>query len=154
MKKAILFSILLVSVGTNIFFIFSSNKKQNSGPCRLGDDKRISIAVKTEHKEFVMHEMRTFIESLSLISDRMTAGDTGKIIKAGRRSGIHVDPPKELVQSLPKNFLQMGRPAHRLFEAIADSAANNFNPATTQRQINMLLVKCTACHSTYRFDVK
>lgn len=155
MKKVVLLLVLLLSILANIYLVMKYRKdKKEPQSFRLENDKRISIIVKSEYKEFVMREMRTFVESLSLISDGMMEGDTAKIIRAGRRSGTGVEPPEELVEMLPPNFLKMGRPAHQLFEAIADSAKNNFNLQTTQKQINMLLVKCTACHSTYRFDTK
>ncbi len=159
MNKSILYLLLIVSVGANIYLATKSCKDkskttQTEEPYRNDNDKRYSILLKKEHRDFVMGEMRTFIESMQLIQEGILEGNPELLFEAGQQSGTHAKPPQELRDALPKEFLQMGMATHKLFDAIADSARINFHPELAGRQMNMLFNKCIACHSTYRFEVQ
>jgi len=142
----------LLSVGLNLFLFFKPVEEKPS--YRMEGDTRIEIELLPEHKEFILSEMRQFVESIHLINEGIVENDPSKIIKAGEKSGTSVNPPKELVQSVPKEFLKMGQPTHKLFDIMADSARTNFNPKTVQIQLTELTGRCVNCHSAYRLGIK
>lgn len=149
-KKYILLSGLTASILLNVFLGIKFLTPDK--PVRLAKDTRQSVPIKEEHRQFVMAEMRTFVESLQQIRQGLAEDNPERIIAAGKRSGISVSPPKELRESLPQGFLQMGGPTHRLFEAIADSTLIHYRAELVEKQFDQLLNRCVACHKTYRFN--
>lgn len=145
-------SALLASLGLNAWLVLRPEAPKQ--PYRLPGDERISVTVQEEHRQFVMNEMRTFVEGIQQIRQGINEENPLPIIRAGRRSGVGVDPPEELRKSLPEGFLRMGGPTHRLFEAMADSAEARFDPRVTEGQLTQVLNNCVACHQAYRFDVR
>lgn len=150
--KGLLALMLLGSLGGNAWQALKPTEARS--PYRLPGDERISIPAPEAHRQFVMKEMRTFVEGIQQIRQGIKEEDPQLIIRAGRRSGVGVEAPEELRRSLPQGFMRMGGPTHRLFEAMADSAAARFDPYVTEDQLAQVLNNCVACHRTYRFDAK
>lgn len=148
--KQLLTLVFILSIGLNLYSFLQPKEERKI--YRLEGDTRTEIYVKPEHKEFVLNEMREFVEGLHLISQGIANNEPEKIIEAAKRSGTSVKAPKELVQSMPKSFMQMGQPTHQLFDTMADSARINFNPETAQKQLVELTNRCVNCHSTYRLE--
>lgn len=153
MKKYGYIGLVMFSLGYNAYFYFQ-NRSDQGKVVRLEGDKREAIFVKAEHKEFVLNEMREFVNGLHLISKGIETQNPELIIEAAANSGTSVNPPKELVASMPKSFLKMGGPVHKLFDEMADSAKLNFKVQTTQRQLTELTNRCVACHSSFRLEPK
>lgn len=152
--KRILFvvaALLLCSVLINVYLWTS--KKQPIEIERLPNDHRISVKLSSPHREFMMNEMRNFVENVYKINQGLMENNPTMIMEAAYRSGSAVDAPDDLPPHLPKAFLKMGVPTHKLFDRIGDSAKINFKPQTTRRQLTRLMQKCVMCHSTYRVDV-
>lgn len=154
MKKTtiIILGLLLISVALNIALLGRKNK---SAPevHRLASDDRISVSVKPEHKEFVMNEMRLFLESLQLVNEGINNNDPGLIIRAAAQSGSSVKAPKDMIPLIPEGFLKLGRPTHKLFDIMADSAQKNFNPEVARQQFATQINNCISCHKAYRMDI-
>lgn len=154
MKKTGLILFLLLSIAINIFLGFNYfSKEDQKTSYKMDDDTRQGVVVKPEHREFVLKEMRGFVESLQQIQQGVLENNPELITNAAQESGTHVMPPKELREALPENFLKMGMGTHKLFDAISESASKNYNPEQTQKQVNELLNRCIACHNTYRFEI-
>jgi|GEM_PF-1617467 hypothetical protein len=151
-SNQILIILLIFSIGLNLFLWLKPETPKEA--FRLEGDQRTEIQLKPEHKEFILREMRQFVESIHLINEGITNNEPEKIILAGAQSGTSVSPPKELVQSMPEAFLKMGRPTHKLFDTMADSARMNFNPSLAQKQLTELTSRCVNCHATYRLEAK
>ena len=138
--KKIVFIALIISLIGNVFmvykFLIQGDTYQYEG------DKRLSIRMKYDHREFVMSEMRHFVEGVQRINEGILTKNTKLIIEA----------PKGLIKSVPLAFKKIGMDTHRKFDEIAETAKTNFDPKVTQKQLDGLLRNCIACHSSFRID--
>ena len=152
-KKILFISLLVISVGVNVVLI----RKMFVGNTEvLPNDTRVSIIVSQSNKDFVMHEMRTFVEALHQINVGIAQNDPTLIAKVARASGGSVagHAPAGLLTSIPAEFKTIGFDTHGKFDQIAESAEKNFDPKHTAAQVTELLGNCVACHKMYRMDVK
>lgn len=151
--KKILIPITIISVLINIglvylFFIRGENAQQT-------EDHRTAITISVENKEFVLSEMRSFLESVKHINEGIIEDDPKKIILAGEKSGgsaVH-HAPKGLLRKLPIGFKSLGFSTHDMFDKIAEDAKKRFDKRQTQQQLNALLNNCVSCHAAYKFEV-
>ena len=152
-KKILFISLLVLSVGVNVVLI----RKMFVGNTQvIPNDTRVSIIVSQSNKDFVMHEMRTFVEALHQINVGIEQNDPALIAKVARASGGSVagHAPAGLLASVPAEFKTIGFDTHGKFDQIAESAEKNFDPKVTRGQVTELLSNCVACHKMYRMDVK
>ena len=121
----------------------------------LAKDGRSEIKMTPENREYVMAEMRGFLESIQKINEGIAKNDPTIIEKVGQESGSYkVDGvPKGLVKSLPLGFKKMGFETHELFDVMAKMAKENYDRQQTQEKLNQLLNNCVACHKTYKISV-
>ncbi|MFC2610069.1 MAG: hypothetical protein ACFNYA_01005 [Capnocytophaga granulosa] len=152
-KKILFISLLVISIGVNVVLI----RKMFVGNTQvIPNDTRVSIIVSQSNKDFVMHEMRTFVEALHQIHVGIEQNDPAVIAKVARASGGSVagHAPAGLLASVPAEFKTIGFDTHGKFDQIAESAEKNFDPKVTRGQVTELLSNCVACHKMYRMDVK
>jgi len=152
-KKILFISLLVISIGVNVVLI----RKMFVGNTQvIPNDTRVSIIVSQSNKDFVMHEMRTFVEALHQIHVGIEQNDPALIAKVARASGGSVagHAPAGLLASIPAEFKTIGFDTHGKFDQIAESAEKNFDPKVTRGQVTELLSNCVACHKMYRMDVK
>jgi len=149
MKKTSLIIILLI---TNIFTIYLFVFK---GAVAKTEDNRTAIKLSAANDAFAKAEMRGFLESVQEIQLGITNNDAQKVINAGKKSGGFVidHAPQGMMKALPAGFKKLGFETHDFFDEIAKSAETNFDPKTTQEQVNRLLVNCVACHRAYKLQV-
>ena len=151
-KKILFISLLVISVGVNVVLI----RKMFVGNTEvLPNDTRVSIIVSQSNKDFVMHEMRTFVEALHQINVGIEKNDPALIAKVASASGGSVagHAPAGLLASIPAEFKTIGFDTHGKFDQIAESAEKNFDPKHTAAQVTELLGNCVACHKMYRMDI-
>ena len=152
-KKILFISLLVISIGVNVVLI----RKMFVGNTQvIPNDTRVSIIVSQSNKDFVMHEMRTFVEALHQIHVGIEQNDPALIAKVARASGGSVagHAPAGLLASVPAEFKTIGFDTQGKFDQIAESAEKNFDPKVTRGQVTELLSNCVACHKMYRMDVK
>lgn len=151
--KKLAWILLLISLIANAllvwFFMFRGEVVEVKG-------QRKAIMMSEANREVVLDEMRTFLSHVQMINQGMLENDPEKIIKAARGSGMGVEKnvPQGLIKSLPIEFKKMGFATHDIFDEIADSAALNYNPTTTAKQLNRALNNCVACHQVYQIKAK
>ena len=153
MKKMSFIALLVLSLAANVVLLrklFVGNTQVIEG------DSRISIVVSQPNRDFVMSEMRNFVETLHQINMGIEQNDSSMIVEAARSSGGSVahHAPAGLIASIPMGFKTIGFDTHAKFDSIANSAEKNFDPKVTQQQVTALLGNCVACHRSYRMDVK
>lgn len=142
----------MISIGVNVVLI----RKMFVGNTQvIPNDTRVSIIVSQSNKDFVMHEMRTFVEALHQIHVGIEQNDPALIAKVARASGGSVagHAPAGLLASIPAEFKTIGFDTHGKFDQIAESAEKNFDPKVTRGQVTELLSNCVACHKMYRMDI-
>ena len=152
-KKNLFISLLVISIGVNVVLI---RKMFVGNTVTLPDDTRVSIVVSQSNRDFVMHEMRTFVEALQQINLGIEQNNPALIAKVARASGGSVadHAPAGLLASVPIEFKTLGFDTHGKFDQIAESAEKNFDPKQTHSQVTELLGNCVACHNMFRMDVK
>ena len=138
---------ILLNLGLIYFFIFK-------GETVTTTDGRTAIIMTPSNTDFVLNEMRDFLESVQQINEGILTNNAQKVIDAGKKSGGSVidHAPKGLIKSLPIGFKKMGFATHDIFDEIRESAETDFNPKNTQIQLNKLLNNCTACHKIYKIE--
>ncbi|RLD41476.1 MAG: hypothetical protein DRI86_13310 [Bacteroidetes bacterium] len=116
------------------------------------DDTRITVKYAPDLRELVMTEMRDYLEIMSEIQQGIAENDPKRIYTAAERQGSASieETPIRLLKLSPLACKQMGFAGHHLFQAIADSARENYNPTTTIKQMARLTNNCIACHRTYK----
>lgn len=142
----LIFSVIINIVVIYVFVLKGKTYKDNSG--------RIAVKMTKNNRDFVLKEMREFLESVQQINDGIINKDPKKIISAGKNSGGSVieHAPKGLLASLPVSFKKLGFATHDIFDEIKDSAMVNFNPKVTHKQLQKLLNNCVACHKSYKIE--
>lgn len=150
MKNKIPYLLLFISVALNVGLVYKFFFQGEKAV--LANDGRTEIKIKKENREFVMAEMRGFLESVQTINVGIAKNDPKIIEKIGQESGsCKIDAvPQGLVKSLPFGFKQMGFQTHALFDEMAKMAKEKYDRQQTQEKLNQLLNNCVACHKTYK----
>ena len=119
-------------------------------------DTRITVKYAPDLRDFVLSEMRDYLEVIAEIQQGIAEDNPDKIYKAASRQGQASieDTPARLLKLSPIPCKKMGFAGHHLFQAIADSAKTNYNPKTTIKQLSALTNNCISCHRTYKIDMK
>ncbi|PWH86648.1 hypothetical protein [Brumimicrobium oceani] len=140
---------VLLNLGLVYFFFIKGDTVQ-------AEDNRTAIAVSPDNRDFVLAEMRLFLESVQQINQGIIEEDAGKVAEAGVQSGgSAVDhAPPGLVKSLPMAFKTLGFSTHQIFDDIAESAQSDFKPKKSREQLDLLLKNCVACHRNYKLETK
>lgn len=154
MKKKLIYILLTISILLNtglIYKFFFQGEK-----AILAKDGRTEIKMKKENREFVMTEMRGFLESVQTINKGIAKNDPKIIEKVAENSGsCKIDAvPQGMIKALPFGFKQMGFETHALFDEIAKMAKEKYDRQQTQEKMNQLLNNCVACHKTYKITAE
>lgn len=136
---------ILLNLGLIYMFVLKGSTVESS-------DSRVAIEMTESNREFVLAEMRDFLESVKEINEGILNNDSSLVIKAGEKSGgsVIAHAPKGLMKTLPIGFKQLGFATHDLFDEIAKNAKENFDLQQSQKQLNSLLYNCTACHQSFK----
>lgn len=147
----LLLTLSLLANGILVYKFFYQGEK-----VLIKKDGRSEIKMSRENREFVMSEMRGFLESVQKINEGIAKNDPELISSVGLQSGTcKVNAvPKGLVRSLPFEFKQMGFETHKLFDEMAKMAKEKYDRQQTQIKMNELLNNCVACHRTYKITAE
>lgn len=126
-----------------------------SGPAVVSD-ARHAIELTAEERNFVLTEMRAFLESVEGIVNGVAGGDMKAVAEAARRSGMMAmhNAPRSMMGKMPPEFRMLGMDTHTKFGALADEAAAMGDKQAVLKQLGALLANCGACHQGYRLVSK
>jgi cytochrome c556 len=115
-------------------------------------DNRREIVLAREDRDFVLTEMRAFLESVRDIASAVAEGKPAAAAAAAKRSGMGAthDVPASLRAKLPAEWKTLGMDTHRKFDALALEAASIGDATQITRQLASVLDNCTACHAAFR----
>lgn len=118
-------------------------------------DARTIIQLTSKERDFVLFEMRVFLQSVQQITDGIVNDDMEQVSKSARKSGhsAAVAVPGSLVGKLPIAFKKMGSDTHAKFDALALDAEQLGDSNHTLMQLNTLLENCVSCHAAFRFEL-
>lgn len=150
MKKIPLI-LLLFSLITNMVLVYFFVFKGDTAPT---NDSRTAINITPQNREFVLAEMRGFLESIQAINQGISNNNPQKVMAAGEKSGSGVieDAPAGLMKTLPLSFKSLGLGTHAKFDEIAKMARENYKQQEAQKQVASILSSCTACHQSFKFQ--
>ena len=117
---------------------------------------RTPIQMTLEEREFVLAEMRIFLESTHNIVNGIVSNKMGFVAENARKSGHAAQGgmPKSLPGKLPASFKQLGSDTHRKFDELALDAEQLGDGEHALSQLGILLNNCVSCHSTFRIVVE
>jgi hypothetical protein len=153
MKKITIIA-LIISVILNIFLLYTFLLKGETQT--LTTDSRVAILTTQHNKDFVMAEMRGFLETVKAINEGMINNNPQQIIDAAHKAGgaATEHAPTDLLRVLPIGFKKMGFNTHDRFDELAETVKLKFDKNKTQEQLNGILNNCTSCHQAYKFEIK
>ena len=123
---------------------------------RIAPGGRNPIQLTLAEREFVLNEMRIFLESTKNIVNGIASVDMDLVAKSARISGRAAQSgmPTSLPEKLPITFKQLGSDTHRKFDELALDAEQLGDGEHSLSQLGHLLGNCVSCHSAYRIEVK
>ena len=115
---------------------------------------RAAIRLTSTEREFVLSEMRVFLESTQKIVKGIAGGNMELVAESARKSGhaAQAGMPKSLAGKLPASFKQLGSDTHRKFDELALDAEQLGDEEHALSQLGTLLSNCVSCHSAFRID--
>ena len=151
--KKIIIAVAVLSIIVNVGLVYLFVVK---GETAKASDGRTAIMMTEGNRDFVLDEMRGFLESVQQINEGLLEGDATKIINAGKKSGGSVieHAPNGLMKSLPSGFKSLGFATHDMFDKITESAELSYNEKQIQGQLSTMLNTCVACHKSYKISLK
>lgn len=151
LKLSLLLNIVLIAA-----LAFGAYKVVFAGSVQEADDGRTSILVSASEREFLLLEMRTFLESVQAIVVAISEDDMVTVEELALKVGTaEIEMvPAPLFAKLPLEFKNLGVATHGLFDGVAMEAADMGDEKEVTRLLGELLLNCTGCHAGYRLDIE
>ena len=145
--------LLVVSWAVILGMVYLFFFRGNVGP---QEDGRTVIEMTAAERSYILAEMRGFLEAVEGIMSAVASDDMDRVAKIAQSQGLagHALPPASLLRKLPLDFKRLGRPTHRLFDALAEEASTVGTPKTVAAKLSEILQKCTACHASFALRAK
>jgi len=140
--------LLLVSVGLTYKFVFQGTAVQSA-------DGRTVIYLEQAELDLVLGEMRSFLESVQVITAGVSNNNMQMVAAAARRVGRAAAGavPGSVMGKLPLGFKQLGRDTHGKFDQLALYAGEFGEPGPILEQLAALMQNCVGCHAAFSFAV-
>ncbi len=127
------------------------------GTPALAVDDREAVMLSAEQRDFVLGEMRLFLETVQDIILATAEGDMAAVKESASAMGLaHA---RETNQSgrgpgkaAPMAFRQMGRGTHMAFDELAQ--ASEFGSDGVLEELGVLMSNCNGCHASYKLVLK
>ena len=151
MKKfSFILNIVLIAI-----IAFGAYKFIIEGSVEEADDGRTSILLTDGERDFVLGEMRGFLEAAQGIVTAISEDDMVAVahLSTAVGSGAIGGETAALMGKLPLEFKTLGMATHALFDDLATTASTGDAKAVTA-QLGVLMQNCTGCHAGYRFDTE
>jgi len=125
-------------------------------PMPAEPDKRQAIELSAQERDFVLAEMRGFLDSVQGILQGVVDADMKSVSAAALKSGMGnmQHAPRTLMTKMPTEFKMLGMDTHQKFGALADEASGIGDKQQVLKQLTVLLANCNACHQGYRLTTK
>ena len=138
----------VITVGMAYKFIVQGSVEQAT-------DGRLAVQMEAGERDFVLAEMRTFLESVQQITQGISENNMDIISKAARKVGnaAQQQAPGPLIAKLPLEFKKLGFDTHSKFTQLALDAEQLGDKQHTLTQLSELMQNCVACHATYKIDI-
>jgi hypothetical protein len=119
--------------------------------------QRNVILLTAPERDFMLNEMRYYLDMLLVASDALSRDDFDAVAKIAR-SRVPVMTttplPPTLESKLPSSFLSIWRSAHDLVDELALTAEKTRSTRATLRQMAVVLQRCNECHAVFQFQAR
>ena len=142
-KSILTVSLLILSMGS-VNFAYAK------------EDIRSAIVLTEDERNLVLTEMRTFLETVRLITVALAKDDMAGIIEPARKVGMASsgEVPAGLSDKLPGQFKMFAMNTHKEFDIIALDAEALEDKQHTLTQLGALMNNCVSCHAIYRLEAE
>lgn len=139
--------IAIIAVGAYKFII--------AGSTEIADDGRTAILLEAGERDFVLGEMRLFLETVQGVVAAIAENDIAKVAELSTAVGMASTGGETaaLIGKLPLEFKTLGLATHALFDDLAAEATDRGDSNVVTASLGILMENCTSCHAGYRFDV-
>jgi len=148
-KKCLIITAILVSIILAGFykFILQSTTTEST-------DGRTTILLNETERNFVLTEMRVFLNSVQKINQGISENNMELVAEYARKSGkaAQLGTPETLVEKLPLQFKKLGGDTHAKFDQLAMDADDLGDRDHALEQLSTLMKNCIACHAAFRID--
>jgi cytochrome c556 len=119
-------------------------------------DMRTPIFVTAAERVALLEEMRHFLETVQEISAAATENDMETVSQTAAAVGMKLarTTPPALLKKFPASFSEMAATTHVSFDELSLSASVSDDPLEIVAELADVMLICTACHSTYRFEIE
>ena len=116
------------------------------------EDTRAPVELNETEHEFVLVEMRGFVESLRGVMNGLAADDMKMVSEAAKQSGKATanNAPRTLGKKFPRAFASLGGATHQLWDELAAEAEDMGDKRELLKKLGVLLNNCVTCHAGYR----
>jgi len=145
MKKiSLMLNVVLLAV-----IAYGGYKVLIEGSVKPADDGRTAIIRESGERDFILGEMRGFLETVQGITEALGAGDLAAVesMAAAAGSADAEAAPAAIIGKLPLEFKTLGMDTHALFDTLATTAAESGDIAVTTASLGDLMLNCTGCHA-------
>lgn len=125
-----------------------------------GSDGRTEIVLAPSERDFVLTQMRQFLQAIHAVLADVGATDSHQAFKAAEAAarkvgmGSDEDVNPAILAKIPLAFKQMGMSVHHEFDGLADGIAQGETVPQIIRRLSIITSQCTACHEMYRFSAR
>jgi hypothetical protein len=122
-------------------------------------DARTPVVLDDAERNFVLAEMRNFVEVMRVITAAIAENDMKRVASAARSVGMapqraESKVPGSLLSRVAKKaqpeFMKLGFATHSAFDEMAIHAEQFGDRDHLVRQLSGIMGQCVACHATYR----
>lgn len=122
----------------------------------VAPDTRQTIVLTEDERNFVLAEMRGFLDSVQGIVEGVAEGNMKAVTEAARKSGMGTMQrvPRTLMPKMPPEFRMLGMNTHSAFDTLASESSGMGDTQVVLKQLATLLANCGACHQGYRLTAQ
>ena len=115
----------------------------------------MAILVTVEEREFMLNEMRFFLDMMYISTDALSRGDMATVARAARRRGTEemAREPRGLYEKLMPAYRISIEETRKQIDQLADDAEKVGEPQATIKRFSQILYQCNFCHSTFQLRI-
>jgi hypothetical protein len=119
--------------------------------------KRNVVKLTAPEREFMLNEMRYYLDMLWVASDALSYDGFNVVAKVARSRVAAMSAstlPKTLEASLPPEYLALSRAQHAAVDELADTAEKSRDGHETLRKLSVVLQRCNECHAIFQYQAR
>ena len=119
--------------------------------------QRNVVTLSTPEREFMLNEMRYYLDMLWVTSDALSHDDLNTVAKVAhsRVPAMNASPlPPTLETKLPPEYIALSRAQHAAVDDLAVTAEKSRNRQETLHKLGVVLQRCNECHAIFQFQVR